>query len=631
MRSFARLRFGTAAGMVFVGTLRCAAAPREEPDPPIRVAENVRVSTLVDREHNEVHIAADPDDPQRLAACSIVNARSGGGNEFGGRTVLYVSHDGGRSWARGVEDSASAAIEGTQGPWQTSWDPVCAYGRDGVLYFATGTIVEDDIPEYRVRLHRSPDGGRTWFAPTLITSGFSDKPWLVVDTWPEGPYSDRVYLAYHSSVGYVRPGEYSQIVVASGDGGASFEPPVEAAEDARTFHGGVTLSDGALMLLTQSLGVLRSADGGQTFEDVSPPLSRNVLRTSFSMAADASDGPFLDRVYLAWSEVRDERQQIFVSYSPDQGRTWSDARLVSDDQSRPPPAKGPDNIMATVAVNADGIVGVSWYDRRDNPDNLGYYVRFSASLDGGDIWLPSVRVSEQPNVIMNPLDSDQTALLQAAPLRLTQPTDTTESTLDILIRAHTWVDGGHYAGLAASADGVFFPLWVDNRTGVKQVWTAPVRVQGRARPDPVLAGLYDASSAVKLTFNGLTARRTSATTGVLEGEVWVTNTSSDTLRRPLRLQVLRANVTSSGAPARAELDGEASYRLSASVWDLSEALDGEILPPGAKSAPVPIRFQLTELTANPEADYSGTNPAAANDAVFRLQLKARLFAAESRP
>jgi hypothetical protein len=89
-------------------------------------------------------------------------------------------------------------------------------------------------------------------------------------------------------------------------------------------------------------------------------------------------------------------------------------------------------------------VGVCWYDRRDNPDNLGYYVRFRASVDGGRTWLPSVRVSTAAQV-----SSEDTRK-----------------------------NSGDTAGLAADADGVFHPVWIDNRTGIPQMWTATVKVRG---------------------------------------------------------------------------------------------------------------------------------------------------------
>jgi hypothetical protein len=105
--------------------------------------------------------------------------------------------------------------------------------------------------------------------------------------------------------------------------------------------------------------------------------------------------------------------------------------------------------MPAVAVNRDGVVGVSWYDRRDNADNLGYWPRFSASLDGGAMFLSSVRVSTAPNLVMDPKE--------------------------------TRLNGGDTAGLAADAAGVFHPVWIDNRTGTHQVWTTPVTVRGTVR------------------------------------------------------------------------------------------------------------------------------------------------------
>ena len=37
--------------------------------------------------------------------------------------------------------------------------------------------------------------------------------------------------------------------------------------------------------------------------------------------------------------------------------------------------------------------------------------------------------------------------------------------------------GGDTAGLAADALGIFHAAWVDNRTGVPQLWTATVSVR----------------------------------------------------------------------------------------------------------------------------------------------------------
>ena len=107
--------------------------------------------------------------------------------------------------------------------------------------------------------------------------------------------------------------------------------------------------------------------------------------------------------------------------------------------------------MATIAVNGAGVVGVLWYDRREFPAAEGYRPRFAASLDGGASWSPSVAVSTAPNA----------RAAQQGPDYLP--------------------NGGDTAGLAAAADGRFHALWIDNRTGVQQVWTAAITVTARGR------------------------------------------------------------------------------------------------------------------------------------------------------
>jgi len=163
-----------------------------------------------------------------------------------------------------------------------------------------------------------------------------------------------------------------------------------------------------------------------------------------SLAIDRSPGVFRGRIYAVWPDARLQRRtQIFFSYSDDTAQTWSEPHVIGDDAGQLKSDNRPNNFMPMVAVNKEGVVGISWYDRRDNPDNLGYWVRFSASLDGGATWLPSVRISTHAN------------LKEEGDSRF---------------------NGGDTAGLTADAEGIFHSLWIDNRTGVHQMWTATVVV-----------------------------------------------------------------------------------------------------------------------------------------------------------
>jgi hypothetical protein len=105
--------------------------------------------------------------------------------------------------------------------------------------------------------------------------------------------------------------------------------------------------------------------------------------------------------------------------------------------------------MPAIAVNKAGVVTVTWYDRRGLPTAPGSRapfhapgcnVRIRVSLDGGETWRPSVKVNEKT------------------------------------IQASVW-ELRDTAGLAADAAGAFHPVWIDDRTGTKQVWTARVNVR----------------------------------------------------------------------------------------------------------------------------------------------------------
>jgi len=140
-------------------------------------------------------------------------------------------------------------------------------------------------------------------------------------------------------------------------------------------------SPGPASRINGVLKFITSTDGGETLTAATKVDSaygdwRGGSSTIPSLAADVSAGPFKDRLYSPAKIVNDDRRPAAPG-----------ARTVAAERSAGMPA---------VAVNANGVVGVSWYDRRDNVgDDLAYAVRFAASLDGGETFTPSVRVSEK--------------------------------------------------------------------------------------------------------------------------------------------------------------------------------------------------------------------------------------------
>jgi hypothetical protein len=185
------------------------------------------------------------------------------------------------------------------------------------------------------------------------------------------------------------------------------------------------------------------------------------------LAIDASTGRFKDRLYVVWPDRRSGHTQIFFAASNDGGATWTTPRAIDDNA----PSATTDHFMANVAVNRDGVVGVMWYDRRGHPDNLGWDVRFSASLDGGTTFLPSVKVSERGTTF--PAGA---SLARNRPNTIAQDSAAMQRATIAAARESFTYMGGDTAGLAADASGAFHPVWVDNRTGIPQVWTARVVV-----------------------------------------------------------------------------------------------------------------------------------------------------------
>jgi hypothetical protein len=432
------------------------------------IGPNVRVSvTHSSAEIFETQIAANPRRAGHLIACAI--ARTGDTT----RNVFYVSSDGGRTWTHTLTIP-------------TSVDPSCAIDADGVAYAAS---VHDSMPstDSYLNVQRSSDGGQTWKESAVrVDTRSMDRSYVTVGDAPESR-RDRVYVHAYRQTPKDENGRAlvpHLVLYTSADSGRTFDRAVsvKTADFAAPWFfpaNGTTLGNGVFLALAVSLdntqrNMFRGrSDSGSAPHSVNgvlqlltmregeetPKLSRvsdayydwRVPQLSMSsLAVDRSHGPFRGRVYVVWPDARfGRRTQILFTTSNDTGRTWSAPRVVSDDSAFVTADRRPNNFMPMVAVNAQGVVGISWYDRRDSPNNLTYSPRFAASLDGGTTFLPSTGVSTSPNT----LGANDRHL-----------------------------NGGDTSGLAPDAAGVFHLLWIDNRTGIGQAWTATVAVSANVRP-----------------------------------------------------------------------------------------------------------------------------------------------------
>jgi len=549
-----------------------------------------------------------------MLACSCVTLDSGI------TSVVYASRDRGRTWR---ETKRADDMK-----WGSCGDPICTFGHDGTAYYVVlGRPKQPGKALAGMWVYRSSDGGRTWSEPTRLQSFDREYPlsfdreYLVTDG-TGGKYAGRVYI---NGTGFV------QALTGSG---LSTEINLLTSEDSgRTFPGfarravyspqwilgmgnSVVLSDGTVASL---FGVLRDAnDPEKGFKDPQPNSSghpnawikivtsrdggvslepgvtiddwylerpRSEGDVVPQLAADQSNSPFRDRLYAVWTDFRTGRLDIRLAYSADNGKTWSKSAVINDDRiALDPSTKGPDAMTPIVAVNNRGVVGVAWYDRRESVDNLGWYERFSASLDGGETWLPSAHVSEKPNTY---------GRREAWPVQAYAVADTSgqrplnlRMALDIF-----FYTGGHTGAMAVDANGVFYPFWFDNRTGVSQIWTAPVTVAGAAvrNGSADLAALDDVTSKVTLVLANTAYDHSTNQITVMSS---VKNTSKDTLHAPLKLRIVRLDSDVGVAALIGADDGRSG---PGSVLDFSALLHDGVLLPDSSSAAKRLAFRLTDL------------------------------------
>jgi hypothetical protein len=557
----------------------------------IHVGPNVHVSRAhADRAHYEIHLATDPRSHRHLVGGTMIWTPATSRYSV----AAYTSTDGGATWDRTIEADLTSYAN----------DPALAFAPDGTALLSYFGDAEPGRTQ--MFLHRSLDAGLTWQEPSTIY--LMDRQWVTVDH-TGGKYHGRVYI--HGTRGARRldggSGVSGVSVIRSLDGGITFGPQVLLATSGSGYvlgmGNGAVLSDGTFLAVfgerldgsaiaagepipraaNAKLKVVSSNDGGERFSPASVVddwFMRWGANTTMipAMAADASGGHFHDRVYVVWPDYRSGRAEILLAYSRDSGKSWSRPRVVSDDHFAAAHGEGPDHFMPVVAVNPDGVVGVMWYDRRESADNMGWWARFSASLDGGETFLPSVRLATAP---FEYTKEEGMVILGGA------TTDAVRSVIDAQAGVHHFNNkGGDTAGMVAAADGRFHGLWIDNRTGLPQIWTAPVTVNGRVtlNGDPALEGMQDLTSKLALELTGMRydPRGPSVTM-----DAALRNTSTDTIVGELHARVLSLSSVF-GLPTVRNADND--RHAAGAIWRFGSP--SSVLVPGALSETRHLEFAI---------------------------------------
>lgn len=521
-----------------------AASPLAGQPPRILVEPNVLVSQDGNIAHAEVHVAAHPTEPLRLVGMATTV------RDAGSRVTveLYASDDGGFTWKGTVP---SHLLEKGGG------DPIVGFS-------ARGTALGVALGDRGMWVYRSDDGGFTW--DNGVRAGNGDHERLGID-YSTGRYAGRMYLAAEAGDGRsAHPDSMLRAVHLwrSEDDGRGWIGPVVVAREPThgiAVNALVVLSDGTVALflnkypnpsrdtVTQAWGLqlATSADGGVTFTTPRPigeqrfggyAAFRRKQRAGrvdwpggFDAAVDTRGKRFRDRIYVAYGEERspDEGGRIVVRWSADHGATWSAPRDIV-----PKGGASSSQFQPAIAVNADGTVGVMWYDTRDVTDGWNLY--FSASTDGGETWAPPARVSSAPTMAFTAAND------RPVPLVVRQaPSGISVAMLSAFSR---WPHGGDYMGITADAAGTFHPFWIDGRSGLFEVYTSRIRVVPAGGPLAMAQGAaVDTSHRQQMLNEKLTLDfdpvRVDWEHGELLVPVRLRNTSSDTLLGPFTVRVTK--------------------------------------------------------------------------------------------
>lgn len=600
-------------------------------DARIHVGPNHRASGADTLNRNEGWIAASLTNPKVLVAVSQAAAAPPATR----RCATMVSTDGGNLWR-----------EVTLPRSDDCFDPMVTAAPDGRLFIlhtglaqptaqTSSTGQRMDAP---VRVFTSSDDAKSWKGPAeLRTPLRPDHPRLAVDQ-SDGPQRGRIYVAWNEVSDVFMRDRYHIFLHYSDDQGASFTEPILLGTDS----GGklvttepIVLSDGTLLVTyyqyfqplssrkneKQPFYILRSTDGARTFGPPEKVLEVGIsawpqLKADFPSAftlpiitADLSrTSRFRDRLYVVWDDVSSGESNIWLTWSSDKGRTWSPRLRVNDNPRAASDGPADFRMTPVVAVNRDGVVGVAWYDRREDVTRRCWKKYFAASLDGGQTFTRNVPVSSAPScpakdmaprvLVKNATpdsvlpSADSVSKLIAARrfgeaeqinLALEQRAaqkDIGGAQLRVSFDRGRSVWPGHYTGLTADTTGAFHALWADRRSGYQQMYSARIDVTTAA--EPPLTALTD--TVVSHLVQVIAAQpKYDEATGTSTVDLQLRNASSQTVYGPLRVRIARVV---SGATNIANVIDSSDNRQKAegTTWDFSSLLGSRArLEPGMVS------------------------------------------------
>jgi hypothetical protein len=329
---------------------------------------------------SETTVAVDPLDAHHYLAAS---------NDLTGSltTHVYESTDAGRTWT-----VVNTGITGF------CYDPWLDFNAAGDAFFA----YECSDQRIGYRLH----GTNNWVLTTLAAGGFPDRDMVVTDDNPASPFYKSVYVGYDDA----NAGN-SAFVMYSRNGQTGWTKSPKINDTAGAIGVNVAVApDGSITAswldwANSKIWVDRSTNGGVAwstdhlvhqmvmntggfFIPLPPTPHRGIVAMPFTDASPVGT-PHAGRVYVSYEDRKaggGTDTNVYVTSSDNGGTTWSTPAQVNDDGGTAY------QFFPAIAVRSDGLVGLTWYDTRNDGTSKKTDQYFSSSLDGAT-WSANKKVT----------------------------------------------------------------------------------------------------------------------------------------------------------------------------------------------------------------------------------------------
>jgi len=329
----------------------------------------------------EPSLAVNPTSPVNLISAWQRNRWSDGGAQGLG---LAASFDGGMTWttSNAAFSRCTGGNSGNAGNYARATDVWLTVSPTGVVYalslsFTGAALLAGSSSAMLVA--QSHDGGLTWSVPTALiqdsSTAFNDKGSISADSTD----ANYVYAVWDRLTGQTGGPSYFAVTANAGSTWQAARSIYDPGAQSQTLGNQMVVLPGDVVLdvftelgATSALArVIRSTDHGATWSapvtvsDLQPlgttdPNTGAVVRDGSDLVS-VSVGPG-GIIYVAWQDSRfsgGRRDGIAMTHSADGGLSWSVPVQVNADP----------NVQAftpTIHVRADGVIGVTYYDLRND-------------------------------------------------------------------------------------------------------------------------------------------------------------------------------------------------------------------------------------------------------------------------